>query len=407
MGRPLLARALNPTATPCWKASHGLKRSPITNSWGKSQVIRLDPDHHTIFRGVVGANFSHQPQLTSLDGILYATWSLGFHGEEEPGQIMVMATSEDRGRTWSRPFPVTKRIRGATRVIVSTGVRVWQGRLIAYYGQWDYRPEALDENGLLVANNHDQHLRTLTRATTSGDGGRTWSGPVTVHPRIATYLTPHPTASGRLILPGHVTFPYTDVPAGLSGWKWSGLSGLPKNFVDDTGGWDHGREARNEPVIFCEGSFFQTDDGVIHMMLRNQYPRTGASCKTGSLLGVTESHDNGETWSEPMISDYTDTICRFHFGRLPDGRFFGLSDPDPESTGRTPMVLALSEDGVRFDRHFILGDEVNRPPKQRGLGKGGRYGYPYLHLMGQDAFAIYSVAKEDIAVARFNLTDLG
>ena len=111
-----------------------------------------------------------------------------------------------------------------------------------------------------------------------------------IHPRIATYLPPYPTASGRLILSGHVTFPYTDDPAGLIGWKGSELLGLTKDFVDDTGGWDMGREARNDPVIFCEDSFFQTDDHVIHMMLRNQ-TRLRRRC-SGSLLGVTGSHDD-------------------------------------------------------------------------------------------------------------------
>ena len=107
------------------------------------------------------------------------------------------------------------------------------------------------------------------------------------------------------------------------------------------------------------------------------------------------------------MSGYTDTICRCHFGRLPDGRCFGLSDPDPESIGRTPVVLALSEDGVKFDRHFIVGDEPNCPPREKGLGKGGRYGYPYLHLMGDEVFVIYSVGKEDIGITQFKLSDLG
>ena len=44
--------------------------------------------------------------------------------------------------------------------------------------------------------------------------------------------------------------------------------------------------------------------------------------------------------------------------------------------------------------------------RAKGLGKGGRYGYPYLHLMDDDAFVIYSVGKEDIGIARFKLSDL-
>ena len=162
-------------------------------------------------------------------------------------------------------------------------------------------------------------------------------------------------------------------------------------------GWDYGREARDDPRVFNEGSFFQTDDGVIHMMLRSESDR----------LWVTESRDDGETWSEPLMTGYTDGICRPHFGRLDDGRFFGLGTPDPSNPwARTPVVLALSEDGVVFDRHFTVGDEPERPPRMPGRGKRGRYGYPYLHVMDGAAFVAYSVAKEDIAVARFPLADL-
>ena len=89
------------------------------------------------------------------------------------------------------------------------------------------------------------------------------------------------------------------------------------------------------------------------------------------------------------------------FGQLPDGRCFGLSTPAP---GRTPLVIAISDDGVTFDRHHIVGDDENRPPRFDGLHKGGRYGYPWLEIVGDTGFVIYSIAKEDVAIARFDMT---
>jgi len=65
----------------------------------------------------------------------------------------------------------------------------------------------------------------------------------------------------------------------------------------------------------------------------------------GQHMVVAVSDDHGETWSEPMFTDYTDCQCRLHFGRLPDGRYFGVSCPDPKRR-RTPMILAASRDGV-------------------------------------------------------------
>ena len=374
--------------------------SPITNLWGTVRPVRLDAEHLTVFRGHKGRAYSHQAQLTSLDGRLYLSWSLGVHGEEEPSQIVVFSASDDRGDTWSEPATIVGVQPGAyaDRLACSSGIRVHGGRLTAYVAEWEYDAPALDAGGRLQVGNHEHHLGTRTRAAVSTDGGRSWAQPVDVMPRIASYHPPSSTTSGRLILPGHVTFPYTDDPAGLSGWIYAGLAGLPADFVDDTMGWDYGREARDDPRVFNEGSFFQTDDGVIHMMLRSESDR----------LWVTESRDDGETWSEPLMTGYTDGICRPHFGRLDDGRFFGLGTPDPSNPwARTPAVLALSEDGVVFDRHFTVGDEPERPPRTPGRGKRGRYGYPYLHVMDGTAFVAYSVAKEDIAVARFPLADLG
>ena len=263
-----------------------------------------------MFRGREGRAYSHQAQITSLDERLYLSWSLGVHGEEEPAQTVVFATSDDLGATWSEPAPIVGVQPGAyaARVACSSGIRVYDGLLVAYVAEWEYDEPALDKSGRLRIGNHEHHLGTRTRAAVSTDSGESWSDPVDVMPRIASYHPPSPTTSGRLILPGHVTFPYTDDPAGLSGWTFAGLSGLPPDFVDDTMGWDYGREARKDARVFNEGSFFQTDDGVIHMMLRSESDR----------LWVTESRDDGETWSEPVVTDHTDGICRPHFG--PAGR---------------------------------------------------------------------------------------
>jgi hypothetical protein len=73
---------------------------------------------------------------------------------------------------------------------------------------------------------------------------------------------------------------------------------------------------------------------------------------------------------------------------------------------RTPLVLALSDDGVVFDRHYIVGGEPGVPPRRPAHGKGGRYGYPFLEVADGDAWVVYSVNKEDIAVCRLTLEQL-
>lgn len=349
-----------------------------------------------------GSAYSHQAQLTSHGSRLYATWSLGIRDEEAPGQRMVIAESDDLGRTWSQPVTVAPSNPGrfADSVVVSSGVRIHDGSLIAYYGEWERDQAGLNPDG---TRNTDAGVRNMlhvrTEARLSHDGGRTWSESRLILPRLANYFPPAAIRGGRLIFPGNLTYPYTDDATGLTGWQRAAPAGIPDDYVDIFYSMRQGGQLLNIAEHYSEACFFQTDDNVIHMLLR---------CENGECLGVTESHDNGLSWSLPRVTFFTDNTCRAHGGRLPDGRFFVLSCPVPTNRhrARSPMVLAVSNDGVTFDRHFVLGEEPESEPRMPGLYKHGRYGYPYLHIVGDLAFVIYSINKEDIAVGRFDVTHL-
>jgi hypothetical protein len=390
-----------------------LERSPISNRWGKVKPSKIQVEHVTVFRGREGESYNHVAELNSHDGKLYATWALGLRDEEAPGQRMVMAVSEDHGRTWSAPTTIAPSRHGKAfqTNVSSCGLRILpDGRFVAYSAEWEWEPDAYNPDGSRrdhpisdPAMGHEKRMwRTdqgRTEARVSNDNGRTWSEPVVVAPKQEGYFSPVKVRSGRLILPGNFgVCHYTDDPAGLIGWKRASIPGIPESHYDS---YFHSFQAAKLLGIrerFSEACVYQTDDGVIRMMLRTE----GAS---GGNLGVTESRDNGLTWSAPMITDFADSACRAHFGKLPDGRFFAVSCP-PGKRGqrRTPLVLAISEDGVTFDRHFILGDEPSQEPRIPGKAKGGRYGYPYLHVMGDEAFVIYTVEKDDVAVGRFPLS---
>jgi hypothetical protein len=150
-------------------------------------------------------------------------------------------------------------------------------------------------------------------------------------------------------------------------------------------------------AALCEGSFYQTDDGVLHMLLRNtgrHYVRR---------LWITESRDNGATWSEPAVTGFSDANAKFHFGRLPDGRFYYVGNP--LAGNRIPLALSLSRDGVRFDRHFILGD-THYERRKPGGSKGGEYGYPHSLIHGDHLYVIVSRQKEAVEVLRVALGGL-
>ena len=384
------------------------RTSPITNAWGKVPARRFAVEHVDVFLGREGQAFNHQAQLASRAGTLFATWSSGIRDEEESGQQMVMAHSRDGGRTWSEPATVAAARPGrfAPSVVVSSGLRVHGDALIAYSGEWGRWHAERDAAREAATAAHDHvALNVRTEARVSRDDGGSWSPPTPVMANMMNFMPPAPTRTGRLIFAGQLTYAITDDPAGLTGWRRIGIAGIPADYCDDWQSRVKGAQLLGMAHRFNEANFFQTDDGVIHMMLRNE---------GSTLMGVTESRDDGESWSRPVLTGFTNSVSRSHFGRLADGRWFCISCPSLPPPGaapstrtpRTPIVLALSDDGVVFDRHYVIGDEPQGAPRLPGYLKHGRYGYPYLHVMGDAGLVIYSRNKEDICVARFALADL-
>jgi hypothetical protein len=385
--------------------------SPITNCWGIAKTTKLDLEEIRVFQGRPGNAYNHHHQVLFDRGRLYVSWSDGVVNEDSPGQHMLFAVSDDDGRTWSKEAEITPPPPEKTSVYTAMGIRSYKERLIAYYGHYAYTDLSLDRNGVpsMYSQNDFKaspvewaHKDIFTDLRISSDRGQTWGEPVRVLERFVPNLRPFPTRSGRLIMTGNITFPYTDDPAGIEGWHSTGLPRLPIWVVDDPEGFHKACFFRHDLRDYCEASFYQTDDGVIHMMLR-----TGPILpdKHDGLLAVTESTDDAKTWSEPMLTSYTDCSCRFHFGRLPDGRFFGLSCPNPKGS-RTPLVLATSKDGISFDRHYILGDSTASKPRMPGGAKGGAYGYPTCDIADGKMYIAFSRAKEDIYFTKLDLSAL-
>ena len=73
----------------------------ISNSWGKATTKKIVVEEFSVFSAKEGFAYNHHPQVTSHDGKLLATWSSGLYNEDEPGQVMLLAFSEDDGQTWT------------------------------------------------------------------------------------------------------------------------------------------------------------------------------------------------------------------------------------------------------------------------------------------------------------------
>jgi len=379
-------------------------KSAITNCWGMVPVRSLAVEHSILYRGKPGCSYNHQAQLTSHRGALVASWTLGVRDEEGPGEDMVFAVSTDQGKSWTPPRVVAcaEPGRAAKTIVVSSGIRSLGDTLVAYSGHWDRLPEGIMPDGFRTPCNEPWVWADVrTEARVSRDCGTSWSAPVVVAPNCTNYMTPFTTQSGRIILPSNLTFPWTDDPMGLTGWQWSAVPGLTEGVMDNYFNMAELNTLAKTGQSYNEACCYQLADGTLRMMLRNERRET-------YRLGVSESRDNGLTWSTPVLTEFTDEICRAHFGRLPDGRYFAANCPSLVRPNgyRSKAVLALSKDGTVFDQHYCLGDSPDVSPRQPGLYKGGRFGYPYLHIDGEYGFVIYSIAKEDIGIGRFRLADL-
>jgi hypothetical protein len=356
----------------------------ISNNYQtEAGVLRLKIERSMIYSPDKEWLYNHHSSIIHFKDKFIAIWSNGLIDEDSPGQRVVYATSTDFAH-WSTPVvlaaPVTK-VNDTLTVLTAAGLYQYKGTLVAYYGEY-------------TKHRKSTHLW----AKTSTDGVH-WSDAIDMHVPLIPNHGPEATKSGRLIISGNFLFPYTDDPKGISGWKLS-------SFYPDSLYTQDNSSAFYEPAIklglppLCEGSFFQTDDNIIHMLLRV----TGKGWK--GKLWLTESRDNGEKWSRPVEEAFSDNDSKFHFGRLPDKRFYYVGIPDTlHHYDRNPLVLSLSKNGQQFDKNYIIADELYHLKKE-GLWKGGQYGYPHTIIYNGYMYVIISRQKEAIETLRFSLKQL-
>jgi hypothetical protein len=336
-------------------------------------------------------SYSHHQSITVYNGKFYAIWSNGRKDEDDIGQRVLLSVSEDFF-SWSEPKPLVNSQNGkySNGVLTAAGFHQYGSKLIAYIGYYEYKPEN-------VENGHYKEIGTghinISLYAVFTEDGETWSEPIDMGIPVVPNHGPQPTSSGRLIISGNISFPYTDDRSGLSGWKMTGIypEEMKEHIYDDSESFKFVQSKMNWPVGLCEGSFYQTDDKKLHMLLR-------ANGSNSSMLWVTQSVDDGTTWSEPIETNFSDNDTKFHFGRLPSGKFYYVGSPDPMGN-RCPLVLSISNDGIVFDQHFIIADK-EYTPRIQGLYKGGAYGYPHTLAYDGHLYIICSICKEDVVAFR-------
>jgi hypothetical protein len=364
--------------------SSAQKKGIYNNYQSDSGITHLVIERSMIYVPQKEWMYSHHPSIVYFKDRFIAIWSNGMIDEDAAGQRVVFSSSKDFFH-WSVPQTLASPsvYRNDTlNVLTAAGFHQFHDTLVAYYGEYSPR-----------------RTNTHLWAKISTDGEH-WSTPMDMHVPVNPNHGPQAIANGRLIISGNFTFPYTDDYRGLSGWKMSSFydSSL---FKDDNPATFKDAAAKNNLPPLCEGSFFQTKDGLLHALLRV----TGKGWK--GKLWLTESNDMGIHWRLPVETDFTDNDSKFHFGILPDKRFYYVGIPDTlHHYARTPLVLAISKDGKFFNKQFIIADELYNLQKE-GLWKGGQYGYPHTIIHKGYLYIIISRQKEAVEVIRVLLKQPG
>jgi len=359
-------------------------QSNISNNYHSyGSIPHLQIERSMVYVPGTSWMYSHHASITHFKNVFVAIWSNGLKDEDKPGQRVAIATSTD-GMHWSQPGVLAQPSLykpDTLNVLTAAGFHQFNDTLVAYYGE--YSP-----------NRTNQHLW----AKTSVDGIK-WSNAIDMHIAVNPNHGPQKTNSGRLIISGNFTFPYTDDHRGLGGWKMTSFYPGSAYKEDNPETFYAPAEKLGFPPL-CEASFFETDDKILHALLRV----TGDGWK--GKLWLTESKDDGVHWSLPVETGFTDNDSKFHFGRLPGGEFYYVGTPDTlHHYSRNPLVLATSKDGKAFNKQYIIADEPYTMKKD-GLWKGGEYGYPTTIICDGYMYVIISRKKEAVEVIRFALQQL-
>lgn len=315
--------------------------------------------------------YAHHAQITYFKDKFYAFFSASPVNEEDPGQQIMMSCSED-GIEWSEAVAVAVpdvAESGVKQTFITQGTYINDGKLFVGYLIMEWPKSLLGPDGLRA---QEAGIVRKGMGVVSTKDGKNWEKGSSM-----AVTTPISLNTGRLIDVGGA---YTD---DLTREKWEFFR------VDTSKAYADGATTVAEPHLY------QTDDGIVHILFRTNI---------GYLYGA-ESYDGGATWSEMYKTGFTTDDAMFKFGRLSDGRYYWVGNPVADSN-RTPLMLCISDDGVNFDKWYVVEDEYVSRMYYDGLYKSGDYAYPTVIEKDGYLYVIYTQTKETVAVTRITLSSL-
>ena len=332
--------------------------------------------------------YSHHTYLTKFKGKFYAVYSSGRRNEDDCRQRIMMATSENFKDWEVKVFQDSRYGKQSDIILYCMGIYTDGETLSVLFNSWEFRFAEIGRNpdgsyrrpDLPKYPIGERHGPFVSQST----DGVTWSEPEVMEGEIfAKHLagnhSPFRLSSGRIVWPGFASTAYTDDPTLKSGWR-----AISVPIADE-----------EEKAPITESTVLEYDDGKLLC-----FNRMGRISKT---ISAAVSVDNGTTWTSSYRTDFLNSESKFQFGRLPDGRYYYLGNVDRY---RSSVVVMVSDDGVNFDKWYLLADEAYSRMKE-GMCKEGLYGYPTSYFDDEYMYVIYSLYKESVEVLRVPLASIG
>jgi len=330
-----------------------------------------DPENH------LGWTYQHHVGIGCWKGRLYAVWDLTHKDEDIPPCHVIYSTSTD-GFTWSNPrdlFPYGQAYNLRFYFFHSSN-----GRMLAFgagFFPTDDIREAEKEILLVREITADNRLGEVYTLIKPGPG----RPPSFEKSKDKGFITACREAVNNRPLLEQQDY---GVLLGNQRMKWHDEKSWPGGKLGGVGDfWVFGKAQ-------C---FFHRNDGTLVSL-----------CKMGF---VTQSADEGKTWSMPVIpKGVVGGSGKLWAQKTPDGRYAMIYIP--QRSQRYPMAITTSDDGITFANMRVIHGEVS-PQRYQGRAKGGgpqylrgvaEWGGDALSLNKHSIWVIYSVNKEDIWVSR-------
>ena len=318
--------------------------------------------------------------IAEFKGKLYCQWQSSAYDEDAADTWVAYSVSEDDGATWSEPMVLAPTIEDG--YCSSGGWYVNEDAIVGYINVW---PDDVSPRGGYTYY-------------TKSDDGENWTEPAPVLMKDGSVLNgifeqdPHVLESGRIVSAAHfqsglfINPVYTDDKSGVTGW----VKAEYKNMSQSSSA-----TASRE----MEPSLFVNEDNELIMIFRDQ----NSSYKV--LASV--SKDNGESWSDTVLTNMPDSRQKQSAGNLPDGTAYIVSCPVNNKL-RVPLTISLSKDGKTFDKAYVLGLGSEAPTNVIYAGKAKRQGYHYPKstVIGDYLYVSYAKNKESVEYVRIPLTEI-